>query len=493
MTVVSTPLEDTDLDAPLLTLSRIARVLGRGDRDAPDRLTSVLETLVSQLGLAGAVLTVAREGAQQLHAFFPPSLDQALLDQLATQASSPVQHVIAGYDAAADAGAGNPELTRDYLRVLIERGTKPLGSLTAVVDQGVQLEKLLRILQVVARMLVSELELLVSRHAGAIPDSIRPSNIIGNSKVMRKVYRSIDQVAGSTTTVLIQGESGTGKELVATAIHQRSKRASGPLVKVNCAALSESLLESELFGHEKGAFTGATQRRLGRLEEADGGTLFLDEIGDFPPSVQVTLLRVLQEKEFQRVGSNETQRANVRIIAATNRDLRIAVANGDFREDLYYRVNVFPIMLPPLRERRGDILQLADFFAKKYASANERLAPRISTPAIEMLLAYHWPGNVRELENCIEHAMLLSRDGVIYGHSLPPSLQVPDDTETYGTLKDRIAQLERDMICDALKRTRGNLSAAARELGLTARIVRYKLQKLDIDYQRIFKNHSSRS
>jgi Nif-specific regulatory protein len=252
--------------------------------------------------------------------------------------------------------------------------------------------------------------------------------------------------------------------------------------------LNENLLESELFGHEKGAFTGAMHTRVGRLEEAEGGTLFLDEIGEISLITQVKLLRVLQEREFARVGSNHTQRANVRIIAATNRDLEESVQNGLFRKDLYYRINVFQIHLPPLRERRDDILLLADHFVQKYAEMMGQAVRRISTSAINMLFAYHWPGNVRELENCIQHAVLVSHDDAIHGHNLPPTLQVPvatDASET-GPLKTNVMVMERDMIIDALKRTKGNVSAASRELGITPRMVRYKIKKLKIDYQRFF-------
>jgi len=260
----------------------------------------------------------------------------------------------------------------------------------------------------------------------ALGESFRPENMVGNSRAMTDVYLRIVQVAGADTTCLIRGESGTGKELVAAAIHFHSSRRGQPFVKVNCAALSDNLLESELFGHEKGAFTGALHTRIGRFEEAQGGTLFLDEIGDFSPTVQVKLLRVLQERTFERVGSNATQKGDVRILAATNRDLEQAVQAGTFRQDLYYRINVFPILLPPLRERRDDILPLANFFVDKYARRMGKQVRRISTPAINLMMAYHWPGNVRELENCIEHGVLLSQDGVISGHHLPPTLQMPD-------------------------------------------------------------------
>jgi Nif-specific regulatory protein len=300
---------------------------------------------------------------------------------------------------------------------------------------------------------------------------------------MREVYTRIAQVARSDTTVLVRGESGTGKELVATAVHYGSARSKRPLVKVNCAALSESLLESELFGHERGAFTGAVRARRGRIEEAEGGTLFLDEIGDFSLTAQVKLLRVLQEREFQKVGSDRTQKADVRVITATNRDLEAAVRDGRFREDLYYRINVFPVHLPPLRERRDDILLLADHFVTLYAARMNKQVTRISTPAISLLLSWQWPGNVRELENCIEHAVLLSSEGVIHSHHLPPTLQSPrlEAQPSAGTFKLRVEALERDLLSDALKRAEGNSAAAARELGLTPRILRYKLRQLGLD------------
>jgi len=313
----------------------------------------------------------------------------------------------------------------------------------------------------------------------------RPDNIIGNSNVMKGVFARIEQVASSPTTVLIRGESGTGKELVASAIHYNSGRANKPFLKVNCAALNENLLESELFGHEKGAFTGATTSRKGRLEEAHGGTLFLDEIGDFSPAIQVKLLRVIQEREFERIGSNKTVKVDVRIIAATNVDLEQSMKENKFRQDLYYRINVFPINLPQLKDRRDDILTLANFFVTKYAAKMSKEIKRISTSAINMLVAYHWPGNVRELENCIEYAVLLSYDSVINGRDLPPTLQMPGAKErrNTGSLKAQVEVLEKDLITESLKRCRGNVSAASRELGITGRMVRYKIERYDIDYR----------
>jgi Nif-specific regulatory protein len=366
-------------------------------------------------------------------------------------------------------------------------------------EETARLDEEMRILSIVASMIANDLrtrrQAAISRQQledenlrlrNELEDRFRPENIIGNSNAMRDVYRQIYQVASSDTTVLIRGESGTGKELVAHAIHFSSPRSNGPFMKINCAALNENLLESELFGHEKGAFTGAIQTRKGRLEESNNGTIFLDEIGDFSPAIQVKLLRVLQEREFERVGSNQTLKTNARIITATNRDLEKAVDTGRFRQDFYYRINVFPILLPPLRDRKDDILLLADSFVEKYSKRMNKDVRRISTPAINMMASYHWPGNVRELENCIERAVLLSSDGVIHAYHLPPTLQTSDSSDTIGvgSLTERTSLFERDLIIDALKRCSGNLAAAARDLKTTPRIIRYKVKELGIDPER---------
>ncbi len=396
------------------------------------------------------------------------------------------------------------KLARDeisYICVPIGVGNEMLGALSVdhVFDSSVPLDEDVRFLSIAAGMIASDVK--VRRSAAAerqvleeentrlrheLEDRFRPENIIGNSGAMRLVYRAIHQVASSDTTVLIRGESGTGKELVAHAIHYTSPRAKGPFIKVNCAALSETLLESELFGHEKGAFTGAIQERKGRIEESEGGTLFLDEIGDFSPAVQVKLLRVLQEKEYERVGSSRSRKANVRILCATNCDLEQAVEDETFRHDLYYRINVFPIFLPPLRDRKDDLLQLADFFVEKYSRQMGKDVRRITTPAINMMTAYHWPGNVRELENCVERAVLLTTDGVIHAHHLPPTLQTSEESDTVGvgSLEERTNLFQRDIIVDALKRGGGNMASAARDLGTTPRILRYKIRQLGIDWRR---------
>ena len=318
-------------------------------------------------------------------------------------------------------------------------------------------------------------------------DRYNPSNMVGNCSSMRQVYEQIAQVANSNATVLVRGESGTGKELVARAIHFSSTRKNNAFVAINCAALPENLVESELFGHEKGAFTGASQQRKGRFEMANGGTIFLDEIGDISPAVQVRLLRVLQERSFERVGGNQTISVNVRVLTATSQNLEAAMSTGKFREDLFYRLNVFPVLLPPLRERRSDIMLLADYFVQKYNEVYEKTIRRISTAAINMMMAYHWPGNVRELENCIERAVLSSTDNVIHSYTLPPSLQTASETHTRllpeqgASLKAMVESYEREILVDALKQQRGNAAAAARQLQTTPRILNYRIQKLGID------------
>jgi Nif-specific regulatory protein len=303
---------------------------------------------------------------------------------------------------------------------------------------------------------------------------------------MRQVYDQVTQVARSNTTILLRGESGTGKELIANAIHYNSLRAKKQLVKINCAALPETLIESELFGYEKGAFTGAHQRKKGRFELAEGGTLFLDEIGDLTPQTQIKLLRVLQEREFERLGAVETIKANVRLIAATNKNLEEAIAQGIFREDLFYRLNVFTIFLPPLRERKSDILLLAENFVEKYEREHNKHIKRLSTPAIDMLTSYHYPGNVRELENAIERAVLACDNNVIHGHHLPPTLQTAEitDTVTQVSLSAAVEAYERDLIQDALKTTGGNSAKAAKMLDTTERILGYKIKKYGIEPRR---------
>jgi Nif-specific regulatory protein len=391
-----------------------------------------------------------------------------------------------------------------FLCVPIKAGNEVVGALSVdrvAVEDAVTLEGELRFLEAVADLIaqavqarrreqerISALERENLELRRTLEEKGKPDEMIGNSGSMRIVYRQIAQVAPSSTTVLLRGETGTGKELVAKAIHQKSLSARGPFVPVNCAALPESLLESELFGHEKGSFTGALSRRIGRFESASEGTLFLDEIAEMSPSAQARLLRAIQEKEIQRVGGAESVHVNVRLVCATNRDLEDDVRQGRFREDLYYRINVFTIALPPLRERGADALLLADYFVKKYAGAHKKNINRISTPAIDMLSAYHWPGNVRELENVIERAVLVAAGTAVEGHDLPPTLQMKE-IDNQGVRKDSfdnlVASYETELIVDALKDARGNQTHAATILGTTKRIMQYKIGKYGIDYRRL--------
>lgn len=318
----------------------------------------------------------------------------------------------------------------------------------------------------------------------ALKAKFHPSNLIGNSAPMRQVYAMIDKIAKTRVTVLLLGESGVGKELVANAVHYHSPCANGPFVKFNCAALPESVIESELFGHEKGAFTGAESLRKGRFEEADGGTIFLDEIGELSLGTQAKLLRVLQEKTIERVGKNAPIRVNIRILAATNRDLSAMVADGSFREDLFYRLNVFPVVIPPLRDRGSDIITLADTFILRFAKETGKDVKRISTPALQMLMDYDWPGNVRELENVIERAVILCDDEVIHGYNLPPSVQnvARAGQATVPNLEAKINAVEYEYIIEALRASGGNISDAARDLGLTRRILGLRMRKHGIDF-----------
>ncbi len=307
--------------------------------------------------------------------------------------------------------------------------------------------------------------------------------IVSASHAMEEVLNLAGRVAASNATVLLRGESGTGKELVAKAIHYHSPRAGAPLIKVNCAALPEPLLESELFGHEKGAFTGATAKRIGRFEAADQGTLFLDEIGELAPAMQVKLLRVLQEKEFERVGGNQTIKTDVRVIAATNRELEKAIREGAFREDLYYRLNVVSVVIPPVRERREDIPALIDYFIGKYNRENKKRVSGVSAEAREMLVRYDYPGNVRELENIIERAVVLSKGGMMTTADLPIHVRSSASEgelsvrKQEGSLNETIDTVERGLILEALKESGGVQTRAAERLGISERVLRYKLKR----------------
>ncbi|WP_419771000.1 MAG: sigma 54-interacting transcriptional regulator [Candidatus Marinarcus sp.] len=308
-------------------------------------------------------------------------------------------------------------------------------------------------------------------------------DIIGDSPKMQQVFQVIQRIAQSDVTVLVRGETGTGKELVAAAIHKRSKRQNEPFIKLNCAAITDTLLESELFGHEKGAFTDARETRKGRFELAHGGTLFLDEIGDISASAQVKLLRVLQEREFERVGGSKTIKVNVRLVAATNRNLEKMVEEGDFREDLYYRLNVIPIDLPPVRERGDDIEQLVNFFLER-AIKNHKKSVKITKEAMKILCQYPWPGNVRELENTIERIVLMGNESGISEHDmllLLPALHDKKQSKTAVSTENKtLDDMEKEAIANSLKRHNGNQSHAAKELGISLRQIGYKIKKYEI-------------
>ena len=379
-----------------------------------------------------------------------------------------------------------------FLCVPIMYDSRVVGILSA--DKGTKnvtdLDGELAILSSVAELIAKAVHILAleeeNRRLRRIVNQGRAPSVdmIGHSKGMQEVFGLISHVADSGTTVLVQGETGTGKELVARAIHMNSPRSKGPLIQFNCAAIPDTLIESELFGHERGAFTGAMRQRRGRFEEAHNGTIFLDEVSELSASAQAKLLRVLQEKQFQPLGSSRVITTNTRVIAATNRHLEECITAGRFRNDLYYRLSVFPIYLPPLRDRGNDIILLADHFVLKYSKEMGKPVKRISTSVIEVFLSHQWPGNVRELENCIERAILLTEGDAIEMIHLPPSLQAKmregDPTEK-GRLSTVILSQERSLILEALKETRGNQSQAARLLGTTKRIIQYKIQKLGID------------
>jgi Nif-specific regulatory protein len=359
------------------------------------------------------------------------------------------------------------------------RSVKFLGVVASMIAQAVK----------VHRLIEAERQRLVDENTHLrqeLKERYDFSNLVGTSGPMRQVYEQVVQVARTNTTVMLRGESGTGKELIAHAIHYNSSRAKKPFIKVSCAALPQDLIESELFGYEKGAFTGAQTAKKGRFELAEGGTLLLDEVGELNVATQIKLLRVLQEREFERLGSTETIRANIRLVAATNKDLEKALAAGEFREDLYYRLNVFAIFVPPLRERKADITLLADHFVEKFAHEHGKKVKRISTTAIDMLASYHWPGNVRELANAVERAVVVCEGQVLHAHHLPPTLQTAEASGTVQTasLSESIEAFEKDALRDALKSARGNRAKAARLLSTTERIFNYRVRKYDIDWQR---------
>ena len=462
----------------LSQLAAVNQVLSKGL--APQaRLTAVVDKLALQDELLDAVIVIMRRDTGELvvdathqSPAAPPVRYDAAHDVTRKVVETGQAVVLSQVGADGNVTFVCVPINFEDEVVGVLRVDRPKSASMAVADA-------VQFYSVVATMMGPTASARQARLEASTNEQSNPTHITARASAMDPVFELIDAVAPSDATVLIRGESGTGKELVADAIHRLSRRRDGPFVKVNCAALANGVLESELFGHEAGAFTGAMQRRIGRFEAAMGGTIFLDEIGDFSPSVQVTLLRILQQQTFERVGGSETLCADVRVVAATNRDLESLMAEDRFRQDLYYRLNVFPIHVPPLRDRRSDILLLADTFVGRFSKAFKKDVRRITSEAIDLLTAYHWPGNVRELENCIERATLLTQDGVIHVHHLPPTLQTASSskTETKNTLSASLGAFERELLVDALKDTRGNLAQAALRLGVTERQMGMRIRK----------------
>jgi Nif-specific regulatory protein len=489
----------------LAALHAIAKALAQ-PWDLRDQLEQVLKKMNTRLGMSrGMISLLDRDsGESWLEVAHGVNLEGLEISYQAgegitgkvAQTGRPMAVPNLGQEALfLDRTGARRDLNREelsFLCVPIMYDARVVGILSA--DKGAKnvtnLDSELAILSSVAELIAKAVHVLAleeeNRRLRRIVNQGRsPSvDIIGHSKGMQEVFGLISHVADSSATVLIIGETGTGKELVARAIHMNSSRSKGPLIQVNCAAIPDTLLESELFGHEKGAFTGALRQRRGRFEEAHGGTIFLDEVSELSAAAQAKLLRVLQDKQFQPLGSSRVVTTNARVIAATNRLLEDCIIAGQFRNDLYYRLSVFPVYLPPLRDRGNDIILLADHFVLKYGKELGKPVNRISIAVIEAFLSHQWPGNVRELENCIERAVLLAGGDSIEMIHLPPSLQTKTregDKKEAGRLNTVIEAQERSLIMDVLMEARGNQSQAARLLGTTKRIIQYKIQKLGID------------
>ncbi len=500
----------------LETLHRIALVLAQPG-ELETALHETLNTLAENLRMQRGMVSILRRDLQEVHTLARVGIeDEDDGDPVVYRLGEGITGTVVEKGEAIavprldkeplflDRSRARRHLNRAdmaFLCVPIKYGRQVVGALS--VDRaavgGVDLTGELRFLETVAELIalrvenrrVAEENRLLREGAGSAGAR---GLVVGSSNAIRLVRSAVAQVADSRTTVLLTGETGSGKGLIAHAIHLSSPRHNQPFVKVNCGAIPENLIESELFGHERGAYTGADQSRTGRFEAAAGGTIFLDEVGELPAQSQVKLLHVLQDREFERLGGSKTIKTAARVIAATNHDLEADVAAGRFRADLYYRLNVFPIHVPPLRERGADVMMLADRFTKIYAEEMGKPVNRIDTPAIDMLMAYHWPGNVRELENVIERAVLLSTDGVIHGHLLPPSLQmkaVEGRTKGRGKLEQLVAAYEMELIVDALKDAEGSQSGASKLLGSTKRIIQYKVEKYGIDYRKFRKKNGT--
>jgi Nif-specific regulatory protein len=502
------------------TLYEIAKAVNSSFK-LEDNMRQILSILHEKMGMERGTLSLLDDQTNELAIEVAQGLDQKAIERGRYRVGEGITgKVVETGEPIVVPNVGNEPLflnrtkARDITRqnisficvpIKIDQKTVGVLSVDRLFRENISFEEDVRLLTIISSIVAQAVRIHQLHHQEKqkleneniifkqeLQKKFRPTNIIGESKRMADVYASIQLVSQTPATVLLRGESGTGKELVAHAIHYNSDRADKPLIKVSCAALPETLLESELFGYEKGAFTGAAGNKMGRFELANGGTLFLDEIGDIPMSTQVKLLRVLQEKEFERVGGTQTIRVNIRLITATNKNLEEEVASKRFREDLYYRLNVIPIFLPSLRERKEDVPLLVNHFLHKANEENRKNVKYISDEAIRCLMEYSWPGNVRELENVIERAVVLCPSDTL-GPELFPILGMksalhPEKPGTAdissvlppvsygGSLTDAVEVLEKKMITDTLLRTHGNQRKAARELGITERILGYKIK-----------------
>jgi Nif-specific regulatory protein len=497
----------------LAALHAIAKILAQ-PMDLRDQLEQVLQEMSSRLGMQRGMISLVDREKKEVWLDLAHDVDIDGLDVTykpgegitgkVAETGRPMAVANLGQEAhfldrtGARRNLNRAELSFLCVPIIYDSGVVGVLSADKVAKQVENLDNELAMLSSVAELMAKAVHNRAleeeNKRLRKIVGSTRPPSmdIIGNSKPMQEVFGLVAQVADSNTTVLITGETGTGKELIARAIHNNSPRKDKTLVPVNCAAIPDTLIESELFGHEKGAFTGAMQQRRGRFEEANGGTIFLDEVGELSAAAQVKLLRVLQEKRFQPLGSSRVINVNVRIIAATNRNLEQDILADRFRADLFYRLNVFPIYLPPLRERGSDVILLADHFLLKYSKEMGKNVKRISTVAIEVFLSHKWPGNIRELENCIERAVLLTKTDIVDYIHLPPSLQIKErefDRKDRCKLSSVVEAQERSLIIDALEGTGGNQTKAAKMLGTTKRIIQYKISKMGLDPKKFRKKN----
>ena len=498
---------NTQVHPQILVIQKISSVLIHG-RDVEAMLEKVLEIIDSEMGMRRGAFVLRYGDTLRIEA------SHGLTDSAKLKGLYHLGEGITGHVAATGRSHIIPDIRKDsrflnrtgshsytdqvaFICVPLIHHEQVIGTLS--VDRPVtgetDLESDVAFLEILANITADSASecILLHEEKQTLLDENRklrsmlqqaPGKLIGNCREMLQVYDELRQVAPTDATVLIRGASGTGKELLAHAIVELSARKDKPFITLNCAALPENLVESELFGHEKGAFTGAVSRRIGRAEAADGGTLFLDEIGDLTMQTQVKLLRFLQERTFSRVGSNEELHSNVRFLAATSRNLEELMEKKLFREDLFYRLNIFPIMMPSLAQRSSDIILLAEHFIEMLNLKYDKKITRLSPSATRLLMSYPWPGNVRELENCMERAVLTAIDDCIHSYNLPPSLQAAGDHSVphavKGSLDEMLANCEREFLTDAIARNNGNLSAAGRELGLSPRMMNYRMNRLGL-------------